>query len=258
MQEKHEIGQSIDVVTDSTDYPKNKLTIVGGGIVGFLEAYYAYLEAKRRGERIRVTIHEKNQTLKGTTTAHIVPSLTPDEILSVVPRGQELIEKLSFLFSEPGGIRVDDVEGVNESTSANKFIRAVQEYDQDELGHQKRTETLLALGKMSMDLWQDIYDHADSELKDILITSNFNPCRERTDTETQILHDGYRIDLIYGVLNAKNKANAMKSDYENLEYNGCRLLSPYEVISLDPFLKKFCDTHSELGVTGSRVWKKRC
>lgn len=69
------------------------------------------MAAKRRGESIRVTIHDKNQTSKGTTTAHIVPSLTPDEILSVVPRGQELISKLRLLFSEPGGIRVDDVEG---------------------------------------------------------------------------------------------------------------------------------------------------
>ena len=94
MQENYEIVQSGDVTPDLADYPKSKLTIVGGGIVGFLEAYYAYLEASRRGECVRVTIHDKNQTLKGTATAHIVPSLTPDEILSVVPRGQELINKL--------------------------------------------------------------------------------------------------------------------------------------------------------------------
>ena len=83
-------------------------------------------------------------------TAHIVPSLTPDEILSVVPRGQELINKLCHLFSEQGGIRVDDVAGVNDSFAADQFKRAVQEYGLDEEGHHARTETLLALGKMSM------------------------------------------------------------------------------------------------------------
>ncbi|MFA5959567.1 MAG: hypothetical protein WC785_03550 [Tatlockia sp.] len=256
MQEKHEIVASDNVIPAQANYPKSKLTIVGGGIVGFLEAYYAYLEANQRGERARVTIHDKNQTLKGTTTAHIVPSLTPDEILSVVPRALEFINKLRSLFSEPGGIRVDDVEGVNESASAKEFIRAVQEYGQDEEGHRTRTETLLALGKMSMDLWQDIYEHADSELKAILIASNFNPCRERANVEMLTLHDGYRIDLIYGVPNAIQKASAMKSDYEGLGYTDCRILSPDEVISLDPFLAKFCDAHSEPGVAESRVWKK--
>lgn len=131
----------------------------------------------------------------------------------------------------------------------------MQEYGKDEDGHRGRTEALLALGKMSMDLWQDIYDHADSELKDILIASNFNPCRERKDKEKRSLHDGYRIDLIYGVPNAMDKANGMKSDYEGLGYSDCRILSPDEVISLDPFLASFCDAHSESGVNESRVWK---
>ena len=73
-------------------YPENKLTI-GGGIVGAIEAYFAYLEAKNNGKKIRITIHEKNESISETTTSHIVPSLTPDEILSVVPRGQELVKK---------------------------------------------------------------------------------------------------------------------------------------------------------------------
>ena len=214
------------------------------------------LDANYRGERIRVTIHDKNQTMKGTTTAHIVPSLTPDEILSVVPRGQELINKLCHLFSVPSGIRVDDVAGVNESVAAEQFKQAVQAYGLDEEGHRARTETLLALGKMSMGLWQEIYDHADAKLKSILIASNFNPCRERTNPEAQTLHDGYRIDLIYNVPNALTKANEMKSDYERLEYRDCRTLSPAEVISLDPFLADFCDNNSQLSSEdGTGVWK---
>lgn len=202
--------QQVFETAEARTYPTSKLTIVGGGIIGFLEAYYAYLEARDRGERIRVTIHEKNDSIKSTTTAHIVPSLTPDEILSVVPRGQELIKKLKDLFSEPGGIRVDDVDEVNDAICAHEFKHAVQEYGKDEEGHRERTDRLLELGKMSMDLWQDIYNHADAELKDILVASNFNPCREQTNTETRTLHDGYRIDLIYNDSNALIKANTMK------------------------------------------------
>jgi len=255
MQEPFEIPMNHIVTPAVADYPQNKLTIVGAGIVGFLEAYTAWLIAMLRGERVRVTIHDKNYTIKGTTTAHIVPSLTPDEILSVVPRGQELINKLKLLFSEPGGIRVDDVPGVNDSIAANEFIRAVQAYGQDEEGHRARTETLLTLGKMSMELWQEIYTQADEELKAILIASNFNPCRERENTITKTLHDGYRIDLIYNVPNAINKANAMKADYEGLGYSDCQTLSPDEVMSLDPFLSDFCDSNSELREDGIRVWK---
>ncbi len=238
------------------NYPKSKLTIIGGGIIGLLEAYYAYLEASQRGERIRVTIFEKNRTKEETTIAHLVPSLTPDEILSVVPKAPELIKKLRLLFTEPGGIRVDDVPDVNDSRSADDFIHAVEAYGQDEAGYQARTETLLALGKMSMDLWQDMYDYGDAELKDILNASNFNPCRERRNPQEQTLQDGYRIDLIYGVPDAIRKANEMKSDYESLGYSDCRILSPDEVEHLDSFLKEFCQAQSEKMTTGSpRVWK---
>jgi len=194
-------------------YPENKLTIVGGGIVGALEAYFAYLDGQKEGKQVRVTIHEKNKALSETTTSHIVPSLTPDEILSVVPRGQELVEKLRLLFNEPGGIRVDDAEGVNGTEIAHQFVKQVQQYSSDEEGHQARTKALLKLGKMSMDLWQHIYDNADLVLKKVLEDSNFNPCREPRGNGSE-LHDGYRIDLIYNVPNAKAKANAMKAEYE--------------------------------------------
>lgn len=40
----------------------------------------------------RITIFEKNQSFTETTSVNIVPSLTPDEILSVVPRGAALAE----------------------------------------------------------------------------------------------------------------------------------------------------------------------
>jgi hypothetical protein len=237
-----------------TRYPQDKLTIVGGGIVGALEAYFAYLDAKKAGRQLRVTIHERNQSISGTTTSHIVPSLTPDEILSVVPRGQELVKKLELLFNEPGGIRVDDVDGVNGTEIARQFIAKVQHYSEDEKGHQARTKTLLELGKMSMNLWQHIYDNADSVLKNILEESNFNPCREpRKDTGE--LHDGYRIDLIYNVHNAKARANAMKADYEGLGYSNCKILSPQEVMERDSFLTDFCKNNSVAGESEKLEWK---
>lgn len=236
-------------------YPQDKLTIVGGGIVGALEAYFAYLDAQKSGRKIRVTIHEKNQSHSGTTTAHIVPSLTPDEILSVVPRGHELVKKLQLLFSQPGGIRVDDVEGVNGTEIARQFIEEVQRYSEDEEGHEARTKALLELGKMSMNLWQYIYDHADPALKKILVESNFNPCREPRKSAGE-LHDGYRIDLIYNIPHAKARANAMKTDYEALGYANCKILTPKEVMARDPFLTDFCNNNSVIGKSGELEWKE--
>lgn len=236
-------------------YPQNKLTIVGGGMIGMLEAYFAYLEAQKTGRQLRVTIHEKNKSLSETTTSHIVPSLTPDEIMAVVPRGQELVKKLQLLFNESGGIRVDDVAAVNGTATAEQFIKQVQEYSNDAEGHQARTKILLELGKLSMNLWQHIYDHADPILKSILEESNFNPCREPR-TKGNELHDGYRIDLIYNFPNAKDKANAMKAAYESLEYKNCKILSPEEVMARDPYLTHFCENNSILNDLGERQWKE--
>ena len=230
------------------------VVIIGGGIIAAMEAYYAYLEAKQKNTQVRVTIYEKNKSITETTAFNITPSLTPDEILSVVPRGPVLAEKLGILFSEPGGIRINDVATVNDSAVAEKFISQVQVYSKDETGHQARTQKLLELGKMSMNLWQGIYDNADAELKKILEESSFNPCREPR-SEHSVLHDGYRIDLIYDVPAAINKANSMKNDYESLGYTHCKILSPAEVEELDPFLTDFCESHSERSVSGERQWK---
>lgn len=231
--------------------PGNKLTIIGGGIIGAMEAYAAYQEAKQNGETIRITIYEKHPELKQSTTGNIVPSLTPDEILSVVPRGQELTAKLKLLFSEPGGIRVDDAKNVNDTEAADRFKMTVIDDSKDEQAHQKRTDTLLSLGRLSMQMWQEIYDQADDELKQIFEESNFNPCREPFDEATMKLHDGYRIDLIYGVPQAADKANSMKASYQTLGYSHCKLLTPQDVIKADPFLKDFCLKNSDFA---NNVW----
>jgi len=239
--------------TQTASYPSHKFTIVGGGIIGALETYFAHLQAKKSNEPLRITIYEKNHDLSATTTSHIMPSKTPDEILSVVPRGQELITKLKSSFSTPGGIRVDDVPHVNDNPAAQKFIAAVLEYSKDEAGHAARTETLLQLGKRSMELWQAIYDSADDELKHILLEANFNPCRE-IDADQQELHQGYRIDLIYDIADASKKAAGMQADYQKLGFANCKPLSPDEVMTLDPYLADFCRVNSHLDDNGKLIW----
>lgn len=242
-----------------------KTSIVGGGIVGALESYYAYKSAWSQGKKICITVYEKgdsfgsyNNGQSSTNTAcNIVASLTTDEILSVVPRGSELMDKLAILFSQPGGIRIDDVSGVNDSEAALHFKEAVSIYGSDK-NHDDRTLSLLMLGKISMNLWQQMYDEADAELKTIMEVSNFNPCREPRKISKRQLHDGYRIDLIYGMSNAKTRALNMKADYEKLGYQNCAILSPDEVVAIDPYLTDFCLEHADLDAGGKRIWKSDC
>lgn len=245
--------------------PHTHLSIIGGGIVGSLETYYAYKDALNNGTKIRITVYEKQlsfyrateENTSSNTSYNIVPSLTIDEILSVVPRGNQLMEKLSILFSEPGGIRVDDVTGVNDSESSTRFKEAVSAYGSD-INHNDRTITLLTLGRKSMELWQQLYDEGDDELKTILIESNFNPCREPVMGDKKILRDGYRVDLIYGIPNALQHVSKMKADYEKLGYAYCAVLSPDDVVAIDPFLADFCRDYSELGPNQVRIWKSDC
>ncbi len=244
------------------DSPDCKTYIVGGGMIGALESYYAYKEAQKDGINMCITVYEKGQSFdlssggrSSTNTAYnIVPSLTIDEILSVVPRGSELLKKLAIPFNEPGGIRVDDVPGVNDSESARNFKNAVTLYGSDK-NHDDRTLSLLMLGKKSMDLWQQMYDEGDAELKAILEASNFNPCREPKHHAQKTLHDGYRIDLIYGIPNAEKRARDMQADYERLGYQNCAILSPDEVMAIDPYLTDFCRDHSHVDANTQRIWQ---
>ncbi len=251
------------------DYPSRKVAIVGGSIAAALESYYAYLDSVKTGVKTRIAIYEKSDSLArasrfserndSTTTAYnITASFTPDEILSVVPRGTELVEKLAVLFSEPGGIRVDDVTGANDSEIAICFKEAVELYGKDPK-HDDRTQNLLRLGKLSMDLWQNIYDTADEELKSILTEANYNPCRNPSNREQKVLHDGFRIDLLYGIPDAPVRAEKMKDTYLQLGYSDCKILTPGEVQEIDPYLRDYCLAHSEIETqveTGVLVWKK--
>ena len=237
----------------ATPEKPKELVIIGGGIAGAMETYYAHCDAQKSNIPLRVSIYDKNSSFSHTTVFNIAPSLTPDEILSVVPRGQDLVTKLQIPFYEPGGIRVDDVSGISGTSPTEQFKDAVQHYSLDELGHKQRSQCLLAMGKMSMDLWHTLYATADTELKKILEASNFNPCCELTDN-TKALHKGYRIDLIYNVPNAHERAMNMKHDYEALGYTHCAILSPDEVKTIDPYLASFCNKHSSKNADGIRTW----
>jgi hypothetical protein len=240
-----------------------KTSIIGGGIIGALESYYAYKDAQKCGAKICITVYEKGSSLDSSgigqastnTSYNIVPSLTIDEILRVVPSGSELVEKLCVPFNQPGGIRVEDVDGVNDSESAIKFKKAAAIYGSCK-NRDDRTLALLLLGKRSMDLWQQMYEEGNDELKAIFEASNFNPCHEpRSPSKNILLHDGYRIDLFYGIPNAQKQALSMQADYEKLGYKNCAILTPDEVIAIDPYLADFCHDHSNIDANLDRIWK---
>lgn len=133
-----------------------ELIIIGCGMAGGMEAYAAYEEARKSGEPLIIRMFEKNKSIAQTTVYNLVPSLTPDEIISVVPRGPELVKKLAIKFNQPGGIKVVDIDGVHGTPVADNFISQAERYSKDESGHQARTQALLELGKMSMDMWQQM------------------------------------------------------------------------------------------------------
>lgn len=232
-----------------------KMVIIGGGHVGLIEACLSYLRAQKNGQKLQIEIFEKNQKTEETTAANIWNSHTPDEIVSVVPRGQELRQKLKIPFDQPGGIRVNDVPGVNDSECAHHFVNQVVLYSQNPKENERRTDVLLKLGKAGMTLWKQLYETANDELRAIFEESNFNPCCELADQEKGKLHQGYRIDVIYGVPQAINRAKDMISSYEKLGYKNCQILSPDEVATRDPSLAQFCSMHST-GELGKRQWKE--
>lgn len=233
---------------------EQKLIIIGGGHVGLIQALQAHLNAKKNGRHIKITVFEKNSRVEDTTAANIWNSHTPDEIVSVVPRGDELRRKLEIPFNQPGGILISDVLGINDSAKSLNFIEQVSLDGRNVLMHEKRTEALLKLGRAGMALWKETFENADDELREILSGSNFNPCWENDGGCKDQLYNGYRIDLIYDVPDARARAEAMISSYNSLGYKMCQILSPDEVVARDPSLADFCAMHSD-GEIGKRSWR---
>ena len=244
-------NNSVCVAQDHTKH----ITIVGGGIIAALQSYFVHREAVKKGINLRITICEKNSLLDQTPGMGGVPSLTPDEICAVVPPIDQLVPAMKTLFSLPGGIRIDDVPAITTSPVTDRFLAELNVSSTQTDLNNERKKILLDLGRMSMDLWQSFYDTADQELREILGISNFNPCREIAQEGAQAFHNGYRIDLIYNVPNAINKALAMKKDYESLGYTKCEVLAPEKVELLDPSLASFCKKHSTVvNEQGLREW----
>jgi hypothetical protein len=231
--------------------PEIKLTIIGGGIIGAIEAYFAYLDAKQQNKNIRITILEKNSALSDTTACNLAPSLTPREIFAL-PRGEELLEKMGISFSEFGGTLVTDVPEVNDSLTTQNFKAAVLAHSKDEQGILQRRQTLLAMGKASMALWQKIYATADAELQQIMQAANFNPCFE-SEKFNNTLHNGYRICL-YKLPNAAATAQSYVAANAEMGYVHSKVLTPAEVVALDPFLQDFCLANSKANSAEKLEW----
>lgn len=229
----------------------NHLVFVGSGIVPAVKSLFAYYDSINNNIPLKITIFEKNDSVHQSTATQIAPSLTPDEILSVIPRGQTLIDKSQISFKRAGGIRVQDVPGMYETDTAQEFMKSALSYGQDEVGHEQRTQILLSLGKLSMTLWQNLYEQADDAVRSIFHAANFNPCK---NTDQNSLHEGYRIDLIYNASDATSKALGMKADYESLGYDQVALLTPAQVIARDASLEQFCKDHADFNEQGELQW----
>ncbi len=236
----------------STNYPSSKLVIVGGGISAYLEAYVAFIQARSDFQKIRISIHEKNDRLSDTTVAHLVPSLTPSEMLSVV-NYTNFFQNISTPFQLPGGILANDMRYVLDSEDAKRFIAAVRGVVQNSQRLQENTELMLRMGKLSMALWNMLYDTGDDDFKQIMKDSHFYPCSEAHTRQNQA-QNGYRIDLVQGRPNATQHLMRQQQYAQARGYQHCRLLSPTEVIEKDPFLNDFCELNSHLNESAKRVW----
>ncbi len=232
-----------------------EVVIIGGGITGMFHANKALDKARKSGSKIRVTIYEKNNSLDETTAANIGPSLTVDEPLAVLPRGKALVEKCTIPFNQPGGIQVLDVPNIADSEATRHFMHEAEIDSHDQVGYEKRTKAFLTWGQeQAMPEWVNL-DAANQKLHKIMDKSNYFPCREPRTKDRKVLRDGYRIDLIYGVADAVQRAESMKADYEGLGYKHCALLSPVEVMAIDPYLTDFCKSHATADKDGKLQWK---
>lgn len=229
----------------SKNFPDKEINIVGAGIIAYLASYLISKSSLEKGQKIKINIFEKNHSINDTTVMHLVPSLTPDEMLAVIPPVDELLKDLQISFKEDHGIRVDDVPDIHKSKSTAEFLNQVRIDSAlgniDHLRHSQKI--LLDIGRRSMELWDEIYNEGDDEFKQIMIEANYNPCRRVRPDESK-LHNGYRIDLIFKIKNAEEKAFFMAKNYRKIGFPNARVLTPKEVLKIDPFLKDFVLSNS--------------
>lgn len=236
--------------------PARKITIVGGGIIGYLEAVLEYLKFKQTGEPVKVSMYEMDPAISYTTGYNNRPSITVNEPASVVPRAEALLKAIQTVCTERGGIKMPDVPGILDSESVKVFLAEVEAFSKDANQVDAKNTQLLEYGKFAVSLWQFLYENMGDEFKKIMDESNYKPCSrpgEWDDPST-----GYRCDPIFNhhTITAESRAEAIIKEHVDLGYQHCKILSPAEAEQRDPSLKHFCDSQSVIDeTTGQRRWK---
>ncbi|ARB92107.1 FAD-binding oxidoreductase [Legionella longbeachae] len=226
-----------------------KVSIAGNGIVALMIAYFAFLKAREEDKAIKISIRGK-YPITQTTAAFLVPSLSWNEILSVVPPGKKFIEALGKFFTEfNGGILLPNADKI--IYQAEEFIEAVKSCGEEDIYRKK--ELLIEFSKLSLSLWGFIHETADEELRHILLESNYLACRERSVSEIR-LRDGYRLDIYYDVLNFEEKLDATIKESREAGYQQAQLISPDELIQLDSSFQLFYENYSTTRSDGVRCW----
>ena len=237
--------------------PARKVTIVGGGIIGYLEALMEYLKFKRTGVPVKVSIYEQAPDITYTTAYNNRGSITVNEPASVVPRAKALLKAIMLECTKSGGIKMPDVSGILESASVKAFLAEVEAFSVNEDLVDAKNMQLLEFGKFAASMWQFLYDNLGDEFRKIMDESNYKPCSIAGDWEDPAV--GYRCDPIFNfhTASAQAKAESIIKEHEDLGYKHCKILSPKEAEARDPSLKHFCQSQSEQDpATGELVWKK--
>jgi hypothetical protein len=219
---------------------KQEINIAGNGIVGLMIAYFCYLNARESNQNIRIVVRGQ-YPVNQSTAASLVPSISWNEILSVVPAGKELLKLLSCSFTS-GGIGLGSDQIIQES---REFIDAVKLNADIKEAQIHRKNLLIQFGQYSVSLWDWLYRTADPELKSILNTSNYRPCSE-IESDLLRMGAGYRPDLYFSASNFPARLETVIKDSQTAGYRKVRLLQPDELKQLDPSLSEFCELHSEL------------
>lgn len=228
--------------------------VVGGGIVSGLEAKEALTEAEKSKTPIKIVIFEQNDKCNDTTAMNIFPSLTHDEMIAVVPTGEDLDAGLATPFNQYGGMKVMDVPALNKpSKDVKGFVSSSKEFSKDQQEVLKRKNILLRSGRQSMTQWNEMFLE-DKELGRIMEASNYKPCKEIPYGEMK-LGQGYRVDIFRDHSDAHYAAKAMAENYRSSGYLNSRVLSPDEMKTIDPQLMDFAENYS-FKKGGERIWKK--
>ncbi len=243
------------------------IVIAGFGIMGMMEMYYAYLahlakceEAKLKGEpipKLRIMVFdtysspEQASDSQRSTGHWIHPSLTDNEMWGIIT---ELAKAMALKFDTPPGVMVTDRPEVATSPAGKAFFDAVmadlQNFPADVI--EQRRKAIIALGQLGMLGWRQLLNNP--ELAELLKQSKFRPCASTDGTRLE-LNLGWRIDPLFNMPNeASTEAENIAESLRNSGRRAARVLTPDEVVKIDPSLERFCIDHSTVQSDGSRQW----